>query len=59
MGLFNRLGREIEQFSQSAKAAAAETEKYYCDDCGARFHTDYEECPECGSPDVTALSEDE
>ena len=56
MGLFNRLGREIEQFRQDAKKAAAETEEYECEDCGARFQAEYEECPECGAEEVTKLS---
>jgi rRNA maturation endonuclease Nob1 len=59
MGLFNKLGQKVERFRQDAKQAAAETEQYYCEDCEARFHTDYEECPECGSTDVSTLSDAE
>ena len=58
MGLFNKLGQEIERFRQDAKKAAAETEQYECQDCGARFHAEYEKCPECGSETVTTLPED-
>ena len=59
MGIFNRLGREIEQFKQNAKAAAEETADYRCQACNARFQTEYEECPDCGSQEVTSVKNDE
>lgn len=59
MGLFNKLGREIEQFKQNAKAAAEETADYQCQACNARFHSEYDECPDCGAQNVTALPSDE
>jgi rubrerythrin len=51
MGLFNRLGREVEKFKQSATAASEESE-YVCRECGAEFATDYDACPECDSEHV-------
>ena len=56
MGLFNKLGRQIEQFRQDAKEAAEETVDYQCQACHARFHTEYDECPECGAQEVTLIT---
>ncbi|AKH98344.1 hypothetical protein [Halanaeroarchaeum sulfurireducens] len=56
MGIFNKFGRQIEQFKQNAKEAAEEAGDYQCQACDARFHTDYDECPECGAQEVTSLS---
>lgn len=52
MGLFNDLGRRVERFKQSAVEAAEAEADYECRACEARFHTDREECSECGSPEV-------
>jgi len=54
MGLFNKLGRQVEQFKQDAKEAAEESAVYQCRVCGARFHTEYDECPECGAQEITS-----
>ncbi|WP_436928664.1 hypothetical protein [Halosimplex halobium] len=59
MGIFNRLGREVEEFKQSAKQAAEERHDYRCEACDARFSTDYEECPDCGAEAVVAATDDE
>ncbi|WP_436908520.1 hypothetical protein [Halosimplex marinum] len=59
MGIFNRLGREVEEFKQSAKQAAEEGRDYRCEACDARFSTDYEECPDCGAEAVVAATDDE
>ena len=59
MGLFNRLGREVEEFVQTAKEAADETETDRCDACETAFDSRHEECPECGEPAVTPVSADE
>lgn len=50
MSLFRDLGKRVEKFKKQAEAAAQDT--YECGDCGAEFHTDYDECPECGGDDV-------
>lgn len=52
MGLFNRLGREVEQFKQTAKNAAEEDAEYRCRACDARFTTRHDRCPECGAETV-------
>ncbi|MFB6140136.1 MAG: hypothetical protein ABEJ26_06850 [Halosimplex sp.] len=58
MGLFNRLGREVEEFRQTAKQSARESHDYRCEACEARFSVDSETCPECGSDDVVATDEE-
>jgi rRNA maturation endonuclease Nob1 len=54
MGLFNKLGRQVEQFKQNAKEVAEKQAPYRCQACDARFHTEYDECPECGAQEVTS-----
>lgn len=49
MGLFRKLGRQVEQFKTDAEEAAEEYEAYQCEDCGMRFNEQYEQCSECGS----------
>ncbi|SFS00683.1 hypothetical protein SAMN05216559_2392 [Halomicrobium zhouii] len=56
MGLFEKLGREVEEFKQNAKQAAEAEADYRCRDCEAQFHHDYDECPECGSDDVESTT---
>ncbi|MFB6110074.1 MAG: hypothetical protein ABEJ60_04280 [Halodesulfurarchaeum sp.] len=57
MGIFNELGRQLERFKQSAQAAAEETAEYQCQACGARFHAEFEACPECGAAEIAPTSE--
>lgn len=58
MGLFNDLGRRVERFKQSAMDAAEADADYECRACGARFHTDREECPECGAREVVPTDDE-
>jgi len=53
MGLFEKFGRQVEQFKQTAKEAAEENATYRCRDCDARFNTHEGQCPECGAKEVT------
>lgn len=46
MSLFNTLGQKVERFKQQVEDVARETRD--CEACGASFHVDREECPECG-----------
>lgn len=48
MGLFKDVGRKVERFKQAAKDVAEEEATRRCTDCGKRFYTDQETCPECG-----------
>lgn len=52
MGIFNRLGREVEQFKQTAKNAAEEDAEYRCRACDARFTAQNDRCPECGAKEI-------
>ncbi len=58
MGLFNEVGRHVERFRQTAKETAAESAAYECGACGERFHTDHDECPECGATAVESVAEE-
>lgn len=48
MGLFENLGRKVEEFKQTATETAAEGATHACQSCGERFYTDHDDCPECG-----------
>jgi rRNA maturation endonuclease Nob1 len=56
MGLFNRLGRKVEELKQEAEAASEREATHRCEDCETLLYTDHEACPECGADAVTALS---
>ena len=49
MGLFETFGRKVEEFKQEAESASQEEATHRCTACESRFHTDYDECPECGA----------
>jgi hypothetical protein len=46
MGFFEKVGRQVEQFKQTAKAAADENAEYQCQSCNARFNANDDQCPE-------------
>ncbi|MDZ5810601.1 hypothetical protein U4E84_04480 [Halorubrum sp. AD140] len=48
MGLFNALGRRVEEFKQTAENAAERAETVQCPACDERFDSTHERCPECG-----------
>ncbi|QZY00954.1 hypothetical protein K6T25_00995 [Halobaculum rubrum] len=54
MGIFNELGRRVEEFKQTAKNAADENEASECPACGERFDSSRERCPDCGERPVTS-----
>lgn len=58
MGLFERLGREVGQFTHDAKTAADETVTHECTACGERLHDDHANCPACGADAVVAVDAD-
>ena len=58
MGIFDELGRRVEQFKQEASAVAESGDEYQCRECESRFHVAYEECPECGAEDVVARTDE-
>ncbi|WP_332897160.1 hypothetical protein [Haladaptatus sp. CMSO5] len=59
MGFFKRVGRQVEQFTQTAKQTAEENAAYRCQACDARFHTSHDQCPECGAETVVRASTEE
>lgn len=54
MGLFEKLGREVEKFKQTAVETAEDEATHACEACDSRFYIDHEACPECGG-DVARL----
>ncbi len=57
MGIFRKLGRQVEQLTQTATEAAAENADYQCRTCDERFHTHHDRCPECGAQTVVVATE--
>lgn len=55
MGLFNRLGRKVEELKQEAESASQDEATHQCEHCETLLYTDYPECPECGEEAVVAL----
>lgn len=58
MGFFRRVGRQVEQFTRTAKEAAEENADYQCRACTARYHTRHDQCPKCGAREVTATTDE-
>jgi DNA-directed RNA polymerase subunit RPC12/RpoP len=56
MGFFKRIGRQVEQFKQTATKAAEEDATYRCRDCDARFHTQHNRCSECDSESIVSMA---
>lgn len=56
MSFFKRVGRQVEQFKQTAKGAAEEDADYRCQTCDARFHSHHDHCPECGAENVVSVT---
>lgn len=57
MGLFSELGRQVEQFRQTARSAAKQEADYRCRACDVELHTRPEACPECGAEQVERTSD--
>ena len=53
MGFFEKIGRQVEQFKQTAKEASDENADYQCQSCNARFNAN-DQCPECGSKEFVS-----
>jgi len=56
MGLFERLGRNVEKLKQQAEAASEQSATHGCENCETLLYTDHDECPECGADAVRVLS---
>ena len=59
MGFFRSIGRQVEEFKQTAKQSAEESAAYHCRSCEERFHRQHEQCPECGAETVTETRTEE
>lgn len=59
MGIFNRLGRNVERFKQSVTDAQSEEATHRCRECDQRFYADRDACSECGSEAVVPIESDE
>lgn len=59
MGFFNRIGRQVEQFKQTAVETAEENADYLCEACDARFNSQYDRCPECGAESIVSTTAEE
>lgn len=57
MGLFRKLGRQVEQFKEEAKTAAENHVANECKECGARFSDQHDQCPECKCGDVISVEQ--
>ena len=59
MGFFKRIGREVEQFKQTATESATQNANYQCEACEARFYSQHEQCPECDAESIVSISSTE
>ena len=50
MGFFQEVGRQVEQFKQTASKTAEEEVTLQCGACGMQLNPGHHECPECGAP---------
>jgi rRNA maturation endonuclease Nob1 len=57
--VFRKLGRRTEQFKRDVDAAAAENADYECKGCAAQFTVKPEQCPDCGSEEITPTETEE
>ena len=59
MGLFKQVGRQIEQFKQTATETAEESADYQCRGCDSRFHTYHDQCPKCGAQTISSTTRED
>ena len=57
--MFRELGRRAEQFKRDMDGAAAESADYECGGCESRFAVKPEQCPDCGSEEITLAETEE
>lgn len=56
MGIFRRIGRNVEEFKQEAQRAAEAD--YRCTACDELLDADADACPACGEDAVVPVDED-
>ncbi len=59
MGFFRRVGRQVEQFKQTATETAEEKANYRCEACDACFYSQHDQCPECGAESIVSTAGEE
>lgn len=59
MGFFKEIGRQVEQFKQTAKKSAEVDATLRCQVCDTRLNARHDECPECGATNLTQTSTEE
>lgn len=59
MGLFRKLGQQVEEFAQATRDAADESADFRCAACGESLHTDHDRCPECGEDAVVPVDSED
>lgn len=59
MGIFNTLGRKVEEFKQNASNAAEGDADYRCAACDEQLESDHDACPACGEDAVHSTAFDE
>jgi rRNA maturation endonuclease Nob1 len=59
MGFFKRIGREVEQFKQTATETATQKANYQCEACEAHFYSRPEQCSKCGAESIVSVRPDE
>ena len=57
--MFRELGRRTEQFKQEIDASTAKNADYECTECEERFAVNPEQCPNCGSEEITPIEAEE
>jgi DNA-directed RNA polymerase subunit RPC12/RpoP len=57
MGLFENLGRKVEEFKQEATEASREQAAYRCGECGELVYGGRDDCSECGSENLVPRDE--
>ncbi|WP_424001567.1 hypothetical protein ACOZ4I_16760 [Haloarcula salina] len=55
MGLFNDLGRKVEELKREVESASDDEATHRCDACETLLYTDHDECPECGESSVSPI----
>lgn len=58
MGLFENLGRKVEEFKQEATEASKDQADYRCGDCDTLVFGGRDDCPDCGSERLVARDAD-
>lgn len=59
MSLFNKFGRQVEQFKQNVQTIAKGNAEFQCRACDAWVDSHRDQCPECGANEVESTTIEE